>query len=112
MRPFYWDVGDRADLDDEHLAEAVSEGLVPAQCLLGGHLVRQLSDAGEKVCEWCPCPKRDICNGEPQKYSVDKEEGVPIRPSEQLHGDEKSARRIIRASFIRTLNDIVESSNG
>lgn len=61
MKPHYFEQTE-ADKDDLALSLAKGQGYVPSRCLLGGHVVMGLVNAGKKPCAGCKGP-RDKCGG-------------------------------------------------
>lgn len=102
MKPTYFNQP-AADLDDHQLKEMIAAGTVPETCLWGGLLVQHVAqEMKDDPCAWCPCPKRQVCGGRPQKHNL----GVtqkPAIPERRISDDEAGARKLQRAGWIRTL---------
>ena len=60
-RPNYLEQG-RADADDRLLRTAITQGVVPPGCLIGGAVVMGMKTAGTDPCSACETD-RDVCGG-------------------------------------------------
>jgi hypothetical protein len=69
MKPHYFDQ-ETADRDDALLQMSISQGYVPATCLLSGQIVWSETRAGRDACAGCEGP-REKCHGRPRKDSSD-----------------------------------------
>jgi hypothetical protein len=85
---------DNPDEDDKDLARAIEHGDVPKGCLLGGKLVRQFLDRGEKPCSDCLGP-RDKCGGDP--FVSDPTDEKDLAYFRWLFGDSESVRAMTDA---------------
>lgn len=97
---------DAPDEDDELLFEAIAQQMVPSRCLLGGVMVSQILKEGETPCDWCACPKREVCGGSPQKSNFSTFKKEPDLGFVSSNSD-ASAKKVFRQQQIAALRNIV-----
>ena len=104
MRQFYWNQ-DKPDADDRELAEAISAGLVPPGCLLGGALVARFIEQSEDPCAWCTCPARDRCGGRAQEHNKEITREPPHPMVRGVAVSEAGARKLQRRAWTDRLDE-------
>ena len=114
LRHHYFEQG-IASPGDHMLKQAISQGVVPKGCLMGGHIVMGFSFAKQDPCTGCDGP-REKCGGRPkghQPVTRTMERGAypedmiekPTNTSPEIRGE---FRRVIRFGLDRLSQDALE----
>lgn len=76
-----------ADPDDAELAAAIAAKVVPATCLLGGHVIDTFRRIDRKPCDACEGP-REKCGGTPKEDPVPGEDPKRLARIDRILSDE------------------------